>query len=244
VILRLSQTDNLTSESNGLHPAVAIKFLRDGTFAENIVATPNLTGSSSWNFFNEPMKTRLEPVDEEIHPIIAQTKQKKMVEASSRPFATAVGTIGATFPDGTELPQNNVNIPYELQFSSPYSFSNNKEYDSDGNQVMFYNQLKTITEGQTILEVYAMTAPPDADGELVKIADIVLLSDLYTSRFGDERLHFQHVRVWNDYRFWPRSWMWHTEDVHIAQTEENTWGRSVPAVWPETEEDAQAFYLE
>ena len=133
VILRLSQTDNLTSESNGLHPAAAIKFLRDGTFAENIVATPNLTGSSSWNFFHEPMKTRVEPFDENTHPIKAATKQKKMVEASSRPFATAVGTIGATFPDGTELPRDNVNIPYELRFSSPFSFSDGKEYGADGN---------------------------------------------------------------------------------------------------------------
>ena len=62
-----------------------------------------------------------------------QTKQKKTVEASSRPFATAVGTIGATFSDGTELPSRNVKIPYELRFSSPFSFSDGKEYDSDGN---------------------------------------------------------------------------------------------------------------
>ena len=109
---------------------------------------------------------------------------------------------------------------------------------------MFYDQLKTITEGQTVLEVYAVTAPPDLDGELVKIADIVLMTDFYTSRFGDERLHFQHVRVWNDYRFWPYQWRSQSGDVHIDQTEENTWGRTVPAVWPENEEDAQAFYLE
>ena len=133
VILRFSETNNLTSESEGLHPAVAIKFLRDGTFAENLVATPNLTGSSSWNFFHEPMKTRVQPFDASEHPIEVQTKQKKMVEASSRPFATAVGVIGATFPDGTELPHSNVNIPYELQFSSPFSFSDSPEYDSDGN---------------------------------------------------------------------------------------------------------------
>ena len=74
VLLRFSETANLTSESNGLHPAVALKFLRDGTFAENIVATPNLTGSSSWNFFHEPMKTRVEPFNEETHPIEVATK--------------------------------------------------------------------------------------------------------------------------------------------------------------------------
>lgn len=119
VIIRLSETANLTSESEGLHPAVAIKFLRDGTFAENIVATPNLTGSDSWDFFHEPMKTRVQPFDPETHPIEVDTKQKKMVEASSRPFATSVGTIGTTYITGEEIPRENVNIPYELQFVSP-----------------------------------------------------------------------------------------------------------------------------
>lgn len=114
VLLRLSETNNLTQESKGLHPAVAIKFLRNGTFAENIVATPNLTGSESWDFFSESMKTRVQPFDEETHPIEVQTKQKKMVEASSRPFATAVGTIGKTNAQGDELPREQVFIPYEL----------------------------------------------------------------------------------------------------------------------------------
>ena len=181
------------------------------------------------------MRTRVEPFDPSTHSIEVQTKQKKMTEASSRPFATAVGTIGATFSNGEELPLGSVNIPYELHFTSPYSLPSDKQYDDEGNQVMFYEQLKnTISAGDTLLEVFAMTAPPDLDGELVKIAEIVLESDLYTSRFGDERLHFQHVRVWNDYRFWPHEWMLATEDVHIEQTPENTWGRTVPAVWPES----------
>ena len=110
---------------------------------------------------------------------------------------------------------------------------------------MFYDQLKNaISSGDTVFEVYAKTAPSDLDGELVKVADIVLTSDLYTSRFGDERLHFQHVRVWNDYNVWPTEWRYATEDVHFDQVPENTWGRTVPAVWPENEEDAEAFYVE
>jgi len=55
---------------------------------------------------------------------------------------------------------------------------------------MFYDQLKRIQAGQTILEVHALTAPPALGGELVKIADLVLKTNLYTSKFGDERLHF------------------------------------------------------
>lgn len=40
------------------------------------------------------------------------------------------------------------------------------------------------------MEVHALTAPESLGGELVKIADLVLMSDLYTSVGGDERLLF------------------------------------------------------
>jgi len=32
--------------------------------------------------------------------------------------------------------------------------------------------------------------------------------------------------------------------VQIEQVSENMWGRTVPEVWPENEEDAEAFYVE
>ena len=38
VLLRFSETGMLHEESKGLTPAVAIKFLRDGTISSNIVA--------------------------------------------------------------------------------------------------------------------------------------------------------------------------------------------------------------
>ena len=42
-------------------------------------------------------------------------------------------------------------------------------------------------DGVTILKVWAMDIP---GADLVHIANIVLKSDLVTSMFGDERLHF------------------------------------------------------
>ena len=52
------------------------------------------------------------------------------------------------------------------------------------------------------------------------------------------------MRVWNDMRYWPREWRHSHDDVHIEQVSENMWGRTVPEVWPENEEDAEAFYVE
>ena len=38
VLLRLSQTSNLTEDANGLHPSIALKFLVDGEQSTNVVA--------------------------------------------------------------------------------------------------------------------------------------------------------------------------------------------------------------
>ena len=50
VIMRLSETGMLQEGSTGLMPSVAFKILRDGTFADNVVAMPSFSGSNSWNF--------------------------------------------------------------------------------------------------------------------------------------------------------------------------------------------------
>ena len=43
-----------------------------------------------------------------------------------------------------------------------------------------------------------MTAPKNLGGELVKIADIVLMTPLVTSKFADETLYFRHRSVRED----------------------------------------------
>ena len=63
VVLRLSETNNLTKISEGLLPSLALKFLRDGAISENLFAMPNFTGTNSWNFFENPMSNRVEPYD-------------------------------------------------------------------------------------------------------------------------------------------------------------------------------------
>ena len=69
VLLRLSQTKNLTAYSPGLLPSLALKFLRDGDESENLFAMPNFTGTDSWDFFQQPLKNKVAPFDEEKHAI-------------------------------------------------------------------------------------------------------------------------------------------------------------------------------
>lgn len=64
VIMRLSETRNLTSASTGLLPGIAFKFLVDDIRSENLFAMPNLTGideegNTSWDFFHRPLSNRV-----------------------------------------------------------------------------------------------------------------------------------------------------------------------------------------
>ena len=59
MIMRLSETGMLHEKSTGLHPSVAFKVLRDGTWSDNIVAMPSFVASKSWNFFEKAMDTRV-----------------------------------------------------------------------------------------------------------------------------------------------------------------------------------------
>ena len=91
----------------------------------------------------------------------------------------------------------------------------------------------------------AWTAPEELGGELVHIANVNLLTDLITSTWGDEVLHFQHRRVHHDWKFWKREWKRLRKDVFIPKTDENTWGDTVPAgVWPDDDDMAEIMYNE
>ena len=146
---------------------------------------------------------------------------KKILEASRRPFTLATSPIAKRTPSGTQVPEEDVSVPYELIYTSKHHFSNNKEFDEDGNQVMWFDQLKRIKAGEIIYEVHALTAPDtphpkfrtEYGGELVKIADIKLKTDMYTSEWGDNHLFFHHTDLARDmHHYWPEPWRHRDED--------------------------------
>ena len=146
MILRLSQTDNLTWESTGYLPSLALKFLRDGLPSDNIVAMPQFTSTNSWNFFEKPMSNRVKAFDPVSDKCEDLTLRKKMTEATDRPFVTAVGHIGIWENwEGvqSDVPEADIRIPYELIFTSPKQFSSEMEFYDDNPEepIMFYSQL-------------------------------------------------------------------------------------------------------
>ena len=146
IVMRLSETNNLDeTTSPGLLPSVAFKFLRDADMSYNVFAMPSFHVTDSWNFFEYPMKNVVDPFDKETQDIERSTVLKKMTEANQRPFGTAISDIARCTLDGGNVDNDDVKVPYRLEFKSPAQFSHDKEYkkEDDGTErwVWWHEQL-------------------------------------------------------------------------------------------------------
>ena len=165
-----------------------------------------------------------------------ESKEKKMLEGSNIPYATSVVRPAFLYnQDATATQACSVDSPadkFESRNRDVYQFPFQLEYEG----VPYYNAANAnlpwhesirahfnsqCTDSQgtgdcdnkvKVMDVYAWTAP---EGELdlnnqarerVKIGEIKLLSQLTSSKAGDERLFFQHIRMNKDRRVWPREW--------------------------------------
>ena len=81
----------------------------------------------------------------------------------------------------------------------------------------WYADLLTVGTNQTnILEVWAIADPDSAEA---LIAKIYLENDLITSKFGDERFYFQHVRTKRDFKYMTGATKTTLKSIHPLMTE-------------------------
>ena len=129
-------------------------------------------------------------------------------------------------------------VPWEIQFTS--DFKGHEYEQTDGR--MWHERLMEIgTAGTTILNVLAVDTP---NTEPFKIAEIKLITDLTTSKFGDERLHFQHVRTGRDRKFWTKETKKADKliDPKITPREIHDWDVSA---WPsDNDDEAHEFFMD
>jgi len=213
IIMRLSETGMLHEKSAGLTPSVAFKWLRDGTYSDNIVAMPSFLGSKSWNFLENDMATKVPHFDPE--GCESNTLRKALGKGNRQVFSTGTAEFAYHKADGTDaldpFAYDDVKMPFTLKFAAnePFAtmFSATKELDSNGNQVSWMDQMKRIKAGDAIFTAKALTKPESLGGTWVDIGTITLTSDMTTSRFADERMFFNHIRKDFDVPFYDFDWM-------------------------------------
>lgn len=132
-------------------------------------------------------------------------------------------------------------------------FSSDKQFNEFGEQVSWLDQLQQIELGSELFTVRGLTAPPGHEGsEWLDLATIRLTTELQTSKFGDERLFFQHIMKEDDNPFMPVSWWQYdhaVDPVFANHLPKNQWKAGVPEPdseggWPSDEAGAKTMFMQ
>jgi hypothetical protein len=169
-------------------PGISLKFLRNGLHSANLVAMFNTAGQNSWNPFKNDFTNVFNLIDN--GDFTQKALAAKFASVTSMVSSVGVKDIAQYDESGKEISEPK--FPFKLIFR-PSSDVANKFPDTF--DMSFTEQLKTITPGTVIYNVYAIDEP-GCDEK--KIGHIKITTNLITSNFGDEKLFFRHGLVDDD----------------------------------------------
>merc|ERR1712059_90240 len=89
-------------------------------------------------------------------------------------------------------------FPYRLRFQPTGEIAFSDTYKRPHTE-----DLKTIPQGTTLYQVFALDQPEELGGTEEHIADLVLVSQMVTSLWGDSKLFFRHQDMMEDLRLKP-----------------------------------------
>jgi len=185
-IIRLSLAREPSPASNNTTPGVGLKFLRDGIDSANLVAMYSVDGQESWNFFKNNFSNHIPAVG--LSNIFIPVK---FSQASNHVQQVGLSDWALYGEDGG--PVSAPEFPFRLNFrpTGEFQFS-----DSHVHQVT--EDLTSIPAGSTLYQVWALDQPSQLGGQEVHIADLVVVSDIVTSMWGDTSLFFRHQDMADD----------------------------------------------
>jgi hypothetical protein len=188
LVLRMSlakepdQTKTTAEEAyDNFTPGFALKFLRDGKPSANLVAMFGVNGVPTWNFFGKDFSNHIPGASGAALKALAQ----KFSTATDNIQSVGLKEFSTTDQNGNTL-QTQV-YPWKLIFRAPASLKNSfpDNFEKD-----YKEQLMSISSGTVLYDVYAVQDPSQACEK--KIGVLKLTSKFTTSKFGDEKLFFQH----------------------------------------------------
>merc|ERR1712071_386193 len=200
-IVRFSLASEPDSSKLNTAPGLGLKFLRDGQDSANLVAMYSVSGQESWNFFKNDFSNHIPPVGLALLPLGA-----KFSTATRNIRQVGISDWGRRGQDGVE--ETNPVFPYRLRFriTGDLVFPDTYKQSSTADLV-------TIPPYSTLYQVLAMDKPEEQGGTEQHIADLVLVSEMMTSIWGDQHLYFRHQDMAEDIQLRPE---WNKDTPQFA----------------------------
>lgn len=200
-LARLSLAKEPSVDELTTAPGMGLKFLRNGTDSANLVAMYSVNGQESWNFFANDFSNHIPRIG-----LAAFALAAKFATATRNIRQVGISDWGRYGDDGVEV--DTPRFPYRLRFHPTGEISFSDDYVRPTTE-----DLKTISAGTTLYQVFALDNPAEQGGTEKHIADLVLTSDMMTSLWGDQHLFFRHQDMVEDLRLHPG---WNTDTPQFS----------------------------
>jgi len=167
-------------------PGMGLKFLRDGRDSANLVAMFSVNGQESWNFFKNNFSNHIPEIESSQMAVAT-----KFASATRQIRQVGLSDWGQYGEDGIE--RSNPVFPFRLRFEPTGEIAFSDAYTRP-----FTEDLKSLRTGTTLYRVFALDKPSQLGGKETRIGDLVLGSDMVTSKWADRRMFFRHQDMEED----------------------------------------------
>jgi len=202
-LVRLSLALEPDTEKLNTAPGMGLKFLRDGVDSANLVAMYSVDGQESWNFFKNDFSNHIP----ELSFGLKASLGLKFSSATRNIRQVGISDWGKHGESGAETA--NPSFPYRLRFHPTGNISFPDTYARPNTE-----DLITIPSGSVLYQVFALDEPEKLGGKEKRIADLVLTSEMVTSKWGDQHLFIRHQDMAEDLRLRPE-WNKYTPQYSI-----------------------------
>jgi|ERR1719318_202237 len=190
-VVRFSLAKEPSTSSNNTAPGLGLKFLRNGMDSANLVAMYSVNGQESWNFFKNNFTNHIPPVEG-----AALAIPIKFSQATNNVQQVGLSDFSQSGEDGVLVAD--AKFPFRLRFKPTGEFSFSDSYVRPHTE-----DLVSIPRGSKLYEVWALDQPAEMGGVEKHIAELVLVSDMVTSFWGDASLFFRHQDMAEDVALKP-----------------------------------------
>jgi hypothetical protein len=174
----------------GIHPGIAVKFLRSGVKSANFVALSEAPTTEFYDFFARKMSSQVAPA--------------KALQMTGK-FQQASGCINQVgLSDVCKYSQNGTAFaavfPYEIQFDPADVHIPSGKMSPE----RLMQLLSSIDAGRHFFDVYTYDSPAaKKQGRREKLGTMTTTSKCVQSLFGDDKLFFRHQRMEEDFALKP-----------------------------------------